>query len=222
MRSLRRRFSGNPAGVVLDADALSADDMHALARELNNGDTAFLLRPDAEDHDLRVRFFTPRREAAFVGHATLAAHAVLAALKLAPRRRQKQASGIVDVDSIDGAWPPRIADPSAAAQVAARPIRARAGGGARGAGADALRARCSAARRCSPVSAGRGCCSASNAARHWRACGRTWRAWRRCPSSSARPGYFLFSSPALAWPAFTTEARMFCPALGIPGGPGER
>src|ERR1700686_4298342 len=104
-----RRFSGNPAGVVLDADPLSAGDMQALARELNNGDTAFLLRPDAHDHDLRVRFFTPRREAAFVGHATLAAHAVLAALKLEPRRRQKQSSGIVAVDSIRDAWPPRIA-----------------------------------------------------------------------------------------------------------------
>src|SRR6202171_2318466 len=91
-----RRFTGNPAGVVLDADAPSSDDMQALARELNNGDTACLFRPDADDHDLRLRFFTPRREAAFVGHATLAAHAVLAALKLEPRRRQKQSRGIVE------------------------------------------------------------------------------------------------------------------------------
>jgi PhzF family phenazine biosynthesis protein len=103
------RFSGNPAGVVLEADALPAEGMQALARELNNGDTAFVLRPDADDHDLRVRFFTPRREVSFVGHATLAAHAVLAALKLDPRRRQKQSSGIIEVDSIAGAWPPRIA-----------------------------------------------------------------------------------------------------------------
>src|ERR1700689_3447849 len=104
-----RRFSGNPAGVVLDADPLSTEDMQALARELNNGDTAFLLQPDAADHDLRMPFFTPRREAAFVGHATLAAHAVLAALQLEPRPRQKQRSGIVEVDSITGSSPPRIA-----------------------------------------------------------------------------------------------------------------
>ena len=75
-----QRFCGNPAGVVLAADELSEAQMRALARELNNGDSAFLLRPDAPDHDLRVRFFTPRSEAAFVGHATLAAHAVLAHL----------------------------------------------------------------------------------------------------------------------------------------------
>jgi len=103
----RQRFCGNPAGVVLEADALSDHDMQALSRELNNGDTAFLLRPDAADHDLRVRFFTPRTEAAFVGHATLAAHAVLAALRLEPRRRQKQKSGVVEVDTLDSA-PPRI------------------------------------------------------------------------------------------------------------------
>ena len=104
-----QRFCGNPAGVVLDADPLSADDMQALARELNNGDTAFLLRPDGDDHDLRVRFFTPRREAAFVGHATIAAHAVRAALGLEPQSRQKQSGGIVEVDTITGASPPRIA-----------------------------------------------------------------------------------------------------------------
>ena len=80
-----QRFSGNPAGVVLDADALSGAQMQALARELNNGDSAFVLHPDDTDHDLRLRFFTPRREAAFVGHATLAAHAVLACLGLPPR-----------------------------------------------------------------------------------------------------------------------------------------
>ena len=43
-----------PAGVVLDADGLSEEHMRALARELGGRDTAFLLRPDAPDHDLRM------------------------------------------------------------------------------------------------------------------------------------------------------------------------
>jgi PhzF family phenazine biosynthesis protein len=102
------RFCGNPAGVVLAADALTPAEMQTLARELNNGDTAFLLEPDGADHDLRVRFFTPTREAAFVGHATLAAHAVLAQLGLPSRPRQKQSSGIVSVRRLEGA-PSRIA-----------------------------------------------------------------------------------------------------------------
>jgi PhzF family phenazine biosynthesis protein len=103
-----RRFCGNPAGVVLDADTLNEPEMQALARELNNGDTIFLLQPDGSDHDVRARFFTPRREAPFVGHATLAAHAVLAHLGLPRRVRQKQSSGIVTVRTLQDS-PPRIA-----------------------------------------------------------------------------------------------------------------
>ena len=73
----RQLFTGNPAGVVLGAEVLSDEEMLAIARELNNGDTAFVLPPEADDHDLRVRFFTPRTESAFVGHATIATHYVL-------------------------------------------------------------------------------------------------------------------------------------------------
>src|ERR1700690_1442897 len=97
-----RRFSGNPAGVVLDADALSEAEMRAIAREINAGDTAFVLKPDAPDHELRLRFFTPRGEVGFVGPATLAAHAVLATLPgpVPAGRRQRSAGALVDVDLI--------------------------------------------------------------------------------------------------------------------------
>src|SRR3954471_12422334 len=97
------RFTGNPAGVVLDADSLSDSEMLAIARELNNADTAFVLKPDGADHDLRVRFFTPRTEAPFVGHATVATHFVLsrggvpAPHRAGGRLRQRQKSGLVDV-----------------------------------------------------------------------------------------------------------------------------
>jgi PhzF family phenazine biosynthesis protein len=94
-----RRFTGNPAGVVLGADVLADDEMLAIARELNNADTAFVLKPDGDDHDLRVRFFTPRTEASFVGHATVAAHYVLSRRDGTPARlRQRQKSGRVDVE----------------------------------------------------------------------------------------------------------------------------
>ena len=81
-------FTGNPAGVVLQAEQLSEAEMQGIARELNNGDTAFVLPPASEAEDLHVRFFTPRKEAPFVGHATLAVHAVLNALEPRPLRRQ--------------------------------------------------------------------------------------------------------------------------------------
>lgn len=93
------RFTGNPAGVVLNADGLTDAQMLAIARELNNADTAFILAPDGEDHDLRARFFTPRTEAGFVGHATVAAHYVLSRRQNAPRQlRQRSKAGIVDVE----------------------------------------------------------------------------------------------------------------------------
>jgi len=94
-----RQFTGNPAGVVLHADVLTDDEMRGIARELNNADTAFVLKPDSTDHDVRVRFFTPRTEAGFVGHATVAAHYVLSRREGTPQRmRQKQKSGTVDVE----------------------------------------------------------------------------------------------------------------------------
>lgn len=92
-----QRFCGNPAGVVLGADLLSAQEMQLIARELNNGDTAFVGSPTSADHDISIRFFTPRTEAAFVGHATLAAHAVLQTRDPKPLRRQRGKTGIVEV-----------------------------------------------------------------------------------------------------------------------------
>jgi PhzF family phenazine biosynthesis protein len=96
------RFTGNPAGVVLDADKLTDAEMLAIARELNNADTAFVLKPEGDDHELRVRFFTPRTEASFVGHATVATHFVLSREGIARgntgRVRQRQKSGIVDIE----------------------------------------------------------------------------------------------------------------------------
>jgi PhzF family phenazine biosynthesis protein len=212
-----RRFTGNPAGVVVDADALSADDMQALARELNNGDTAFLLRPDAADHDLRLRFFTPRREAAFVAHATIAAHAVLAALKLEPRPRQKQSSGIIEVDSITGAWPPRIAihlPPPILRRVLNEPELS--------AVLEALTlTRADLDARCPPMLGGESSTRLLLGVEHGATLARLRPDLTRLTALSEQlgaPGYFLFSRrPTLA--DVYTEARMFCPALGIPEDP---
>lgn len=108
-------FTGNPATVVLDSDGLSEEQMRAVAREFARGDTAFVLPATAPDHDLTVRFLMPNKEAPFVGHATLAAHAVLARESPRPLRRQAGRSGIVEVRALpDGAFaisqpPPALA-----------------------------------------------------------------------------------------------------------------
>jgi PhzF family phenazine biosynthesis protein len=74
----KNRFEGNPAGVVSNADGLSVAQMQAIARELNNSETAFILSPTGPDHDIWVRFFTPTTEVPLCGHATISAHYVRA------------------------------------------------------------------------------------------------------------------------------------------------
>jgi len=71
-------FAGNPAGVVADADSLRGEEMQQIARELNCSETAFLLAPTSDDHDVWVRYFTPTTEVPICGHATIAAHYVRA------------------------------------------------------------------------------------------------------------------------------------------------
>src|SRR5205814_10142348 len=95
----REPFTGNPTGVVLNADALSEAQMLAIVREHNNAETAFILSPDGADHTVRARFFTPRSEAGFVGHAAVAAQHVFSRRHEAPRRqRQKSKAAIVDIE----------------------------------------------------------------------------------------------------------------------------
>lgn len=67
-------FTGNAAGVVLSAEGMADAQMLAVARELNNSETAFVLPADGPDHDVRVRFFTPTTEVPTCGHATIATH----------------------------------------------------------------------------------------------------------------------------------------------------
>ncbi|MDF2886057.1 MAG: putative phenazine biosynthesis PhzC/PhzF family protein [Lacrimispora sp.] len=74
----RERFTGNPAGVVANAEGLSDSMMLKIARELNNSETAFLFPGSEGEYDVHVRFFTPFCEVPICGHATIAAHYVRA------------------------------------------------------------------------------------------------------------------------------------------------
>ncbi len=71
-------LTGNPAGIVLNADGLSDELMLKIASELNLSETAFVMRPTRPDADFRVRFFTPTTEVDLCGHATIAANFCLA------------------------------------------------------------------------------------------------------------------------------------------------
>jgi PhzF family phenazine biosynthesis protein len=93
------RFTGNPATVILDADGQNDTTLAAVAREFSHAEVAFVLAANGADHDIRLRFFNTRKEAPFVGHATVAAHAVL--LTLGRRSvgvcRQHSGTGIIEV-----------------------------------------------------------------------------------------------------------------------------
>jgi PhzF family phenazine biosynthesis protein len=93
------RFTGNPTTVVLDADGQSDATLLAVAREFSHAEVAFVLAANGPDHDVRLRFFNAHKEAPFVGHATVAAHAVLLALgrRGTGAYRQHSGTGIIEV-----------------------------------------------------------------------------------------------------------------------------
>jgi len=69
---------GNPAGVVLDADAFSEDQMLEIASKIGLSETAFVSASETEG--FKLDFFTPNRRIAHCGHATIATFSYLAEL----------------------------------------------------------------------------------------------------------------------------------------------
>jgi PhzF family phenazine biosynthesis protein len=88
---------GNAAGLVLDARGLDAAQMQAIAADVGYSETAFLVpRPDvANVYD--VRYFSPKGEVPFCGHATIAAAVALAELSPAAELIFHTPAGFVSV-----------------------------------------------------------------------------------------------------------------------------
>jgi len=98
----KEKLTGNPAGVITNADGLTDDEMQKIARELNNSETAFIFSSNSNEYDVHIRFFTPTNEVPICGHATIAAHyarAVENGLD-ASRVYHKTGAGILPVDII--------------------------------------------------------------------------------------------------------------------------
>ena len=81
-----RPLTGNPLSLVPDADGLDETQMCAIAREFNQSETTFLLRPSLPGATVRLRSFTPAGvEVGGAGHNALGAWLWLeAAGRLAP------------------------------------------------------------------------------------------------------------------------------------------
>lgn len=85
---------GNPAGVVLHPGDLDDPTMLAIAAEVGYSETAFIW-PLAEAGRFRIRYFSPRAEVPFCGHATIASAVALADQgELGDLRFETQSGGV--------------------------------------------------------------------------------------------------------------------------------
>lgn len=66
-----RPLSGNPLAVIIDSEGLSTDRMLEITRWLAFSETTFLLPPETDGADYKVRIFTLAGELPFAGHPTL-------------------------------------------------------------------------------------------------------------------------------------------------------
>ncbi|OIB56371.1 PhzF family phenazine biosynthesis protein [Natrialba sp. SSL1] len=94
--------TGNPAGVVPEADDLSESQMQAIADEMAVSETAFLQESDEANY--RVQYFTPTQEVDLCGHATIGSFAHLYDEGLEPGTTTLETNvGVLDIDvSEDG------------------------------------------------------------------------------------------------------------------------
>lgn len=67
---------GNPAGVVLDAERFTQDEKQQIAAQVGVSETAFV--SPSETADFKLEFFTPTKQIAHCGHATIATFSYLA------------------------------------------------------------------------------------------------------------------------------------------------
>lgn len=84
---------GNPAGVVLNADALSHENKLEIAQKVGLSETAFV--SGSKSADFKLDFYTPTKQIAHCGHATIATFSYLKQLGLLKSNRSSK-------ETIDG------------------------------------------------------------------------------------------------------------------------
>lgn len=70
-----RGKGGNPAGVVLNADSLSNEEKQGIAAKVGLSEISFVSK--SNQADFKLEFFTPTRQIAHCGHATIATFSYL-------------------------------------------------------------------------------------------------------------------------------------------------
>ena len=103
---------GNPAGVVLDAEGLSREEMLGIAKDVGYSETAFVT-PGSAPGLLGLRYFSPLDEVAFCGHATIATAVAIAERSGPGELRFETLAGPVEVRTaeVDGATTATMTSP---------------------------------------------------------------------------------------------------------------
>lgn len=81
-------FGGNQLAVFLDGRGLPVETMQAIAKEMNFSETTFVLPPERQGTDARLRIFTPGEELPMAGHPTIGTTFALARPGVIERGRQ--------------------------------------------------------------------------------------------------------------------------------------
>ncbi len=98
------RFEGNPLAVITDGDGLSADQMLAIAFEMNLSETVFVQKPTEDEALARLRIFTTREELKLAGHPVIGTWFLLAELGVVPAQEggvhilQQTGAGVLPVE----------------------------------------------------------------------------------------------------------------------------
>jgi len=100
-----RPFAGNQLAVFLDGRGLAADEMQAIAKEMNFSESTFVLPPEGAGTDMRVRIFTPGEELPMAGHPTIGTAFALAHAGSVDRSRARVVFGLgVGPTPVDLTW----------------------------------------------------------------------------------------------------------------------
>ncbi len=66
----QQKTQGNPAGIVFDADHLTAEEMIFITQQMGFSECVFVQK--SSKADFRLRFFSAKQEVDLCGHATIA------------------------------------------------------------------------------------------------------------------------------------------------------
>lgn len=106
---------GNPCPIVLDAEALSAEEMRAIATQHGHESSFLMLTPSNSNANYELRFFVPGHEMEMCGHATAGTTWLLHDLGRLENNKEvtyQTKSGLVRARVVDGSFYGLIAEVS--------------------------------------------------------------------------------------------------------------